>query len=399
MSSAWRYCGPPGRSPLSLLSDSIRSGSIPAWEELSLGTVQLTWRCTTAIRLVLDSWGIGPGSEVLMPSYHCGAEVDAVLSTGASVALYRVDRELRIDEHDVNSRITGRTRVLYVVHYFGWPQELERLAAMCRRDGIKLLEDCALSLFSKPAHGPRLGAVGDASVYSFPKTLPVPDGGAAVWRHGDVPPMADRRPSTRSVLRRSLPLVKRCGLRQLGRIGLASATQQLERWRRPVNQTDDGQSAMPESYYFEESLRGASMSRCTRGSLRGTNGSETRRIRRRNFERLLGLLAERGIAGPLRSLPDGVCPLAMPIFADCRDEAVRELQLRGIEAIPWWAGSHRSIGLREFPESQFLKDHIIALPVHQQLTDGDIDYVAASTAEVLSNPNTPCAASASLVAG
>jgi perosamine synthetase len=377
MKPSWRYCGPPGRSPFALAIDWVRGGGPPAWAQLTGSRVELTWRCTTAIRRVLDSWHIGPGDEVLMPAYHCGTEVDAVMSTGASVVLYRVGLDLRIDEPDLCNRITGRTRVVYVIHYFGWPQELARLSARCRGAGIRLLEDCALALFSDCGTREAV-ALSDASVFSLSKTLSVTDGGAAVWRteHETLPPL--RREGSAAVTRRSLPLIRRSTLRRLSRMGLPGITRVLG--RRPASQRSD---EMPRSYYFTDSVRGVSMSRCARGSTRRAHRDLIGLTRRRNFLRLLDRLNRAGLTGPLKSLPEGVCPLTMPILVEDRDAAVRALSSRGIEVIPWWAGGHRSVQLQEFPEAKFLKEHVIALPVHQQLTEADIDFIAEAAEAVL----------------
>ena len=87
--------------------------------------------------------------------------------------MYRVDRNARIDMTDLVARITSRTKLVYVTHYFGRPAEIEDLVALCRERNIKLLEDCALSLFSDTT-----GSLGDAAIFSFRKSLPACAGGA-----------------------------------------------------------------------------------------------------------------------------------------------------------------------------------------------------------------------------
>lgn len=309
-----------------------------------------------------------------MPAYHCGAEVDAVLSTGASVALYRVGRDMRIDVRDLRDRISERTRVVYVIHYFGWPQELGELSRLCRDRGIRLLEDCALALFSRcGTRNPE--AVSDASVFSFSKTLAVTDGGAAVWHTLHEAPADLCGPGTCAVLRRMLPLIKRTTLRRMSRMGLPGIL--LGAGGRTGSHAAQGpQDEMPQNYYFTDSVRGVSLSRCARGSAHRTDRDQIIARRRRNFLRLLDRLLATGAALPLQSLPDGVCPLAMPITVENRNEVIRSLTGSGVEAIPWWAGGHRSLGLQGFPEAKLLKEQVVALPVHQQLTDADIDFVA-----------------------
>jgi dTDP-4-amino-4,6-dideoxygalactose transaminase len=75
-------------------------------------------------------------------------------------------------------------------------------------------------------------------------------------------------------------------------------------------------------------------------------------------------------------LPEGVCPIGFPILVDNRRKLVSELNARGIAAIPWWAGYHCRLRWDEFPEARFLKNHLLMLPIHQQMTIRHIDYVA-----------------------
>src|SRR5204862_512234 len=74
---------------------------------------------------------------------------------------------------------TSGCRVLYVIHYLGWPQPILELRELCKERGIVLIEDCALSLLSQ-FNGRPLGTFGDYSVFCLYKTLPVPNGGMLI---------------------------------------------------------------------------------------------------------------------------------------------------------------------------------------------------------------------------
>ena len=136
-----------------------------------------------AIWQLCNIWRLGPGDEILMPAYNCGTEVDPFLVHGCKVVLYRVDEKTRIDVPDIMRRRTRQTKVVYVTHFFGWPQDLEELARWCQAEQLRLVEDCALALFSSGPDGP-LGLRGDAAIYSLGKSLPVPAGGVLTLRAG-----------------------------------------------------------------------------------------------------------------------------------------------------------------------------------------------------------------------
>ncbi len=77
-------------------------------------------------------------------------------------------------------------------------------------------------------------------------------------------------------------------------------------------------------------------------------------------------------------LPDRVCPLYLPVLVEDREAVSIRLNEMGIMAVQWWAGFHREFDWAEFPEAKYLKDHLLAVPVHQQLTQQNIDYIFSS---------------------
>src|SRR5207302_1991219 len=68
-------------------------------------------------------------------------------------------------------------RVLYLTHFVGFAQPVAEARHLCDQLGVKLIEDCALALFSRAPDGLPLGARGDAAIFCLYKTLPLPHGG------------------------------------------------------------------------------------------------------------------------------------------------------------------------------------------------------------------------------
>jgi perosamine synthetase len=348
----------------------------------------LTYQGRGAIALLCSSLGIGPGDEVLMPAYNCGTEVDPFIKSGATVIPYRVDFEAKIDLEDIRRRATDRTRILYATHYFGWPQDIQSLAAWSKSCGVFLVEDCALSLFSSSSEGP-IGVSGEAAIFAFPKTLPVPDGGALTLgeRLSGFPPNL-RTPDSRAVLRETLPLLKRSIFRCLERAGIypwfiKSAVKSWRARTAPVDVGPSGHPSIPESYNFDRKTAMWAPSRITKRVLHLADEREIVHKRRENYLALSAALAESGGLTPLFSrLPPGVCPLAFPLIVENRSPWVAELNARGIAAIAWWSGYHRELNWDEFPEASYLKDHLVTLPVHQRLTRKHIEYIGQCVNEI-----------------
>ncbi len=369
----------PGRSAARLALDWFRGGGVPDWPQLRSGCTILTYRCRTGLALVCRALGLGEGDEVLAPAYNCGSEVDPIVQQRLRVVLYRVDEDAHLVLADIERRLTPRTRAILVVHYFGWPQDLTQLLELCRDRGLYLIEDCAHGLFSASDSG-WLGTQGDAAVYSFAKTLAIPHGGAAVMCNPQHLTEATLRSVTLGqTLWECLPLVKRSVVRRLYRmpIGPNSVRASGRTLRRDAASTTvQLRPEMPGSYYFDADHDALGMSRLVRGTLSAAAPAAVVRVRRRNYRRLANEL--RDIAGVRLLLPDltpGTCPLCLPILVTQRDRWVEALMALGVFAVAWWSGYHRALDWRPFPEAARLKDSIIALPIHHDLDDTDIDFI------------------------
>jgi dTDP-4-amino-4,6-dideoxygalactose transaminase len=112
---------------------------------------------------------------------------------------------------------------------------------------------------------------------------------------------------------------------------------------------------------------------------------EIRERRRRNYTRLLDRISHIANLEPLfPGLPPGVCPLSLPVLVKGARELARKLQAQSIPAIAWWSGYHRFFpATGEFEEARYLKDSVVALPIHQQLADRSVDFIADKTIESL----------------
>ena len=385
-----RYLGPPGCSPVSLIESLINSldatgkGQIWPFDPIGDRSAEFTNRGRTGIEIICRLWGWRPGDEILVPSYHCGAELDVFLAMGISVRLYKIDLHLMIDVKEIERRITPETRGVYAIHYFGMPQQLEELSALCRSRGLKLIEDCALALFSCLPDGRSVGTVSDAAIFSFTKTLPVPDGGAVVWRAG-APDLSYpmKPPDAANTCRSCGGLVWRFMLAYLNRIHCERMGVLLAGWRKKNrNPIQFGQ--LPDSYYYDGSLSRVGISSISRRLVYRADEESIRNVRRENFLKILvGLRAVSEFVVPLySSLPHGVCPVAFPVTVGRRVEFVSELARRGVEVISWWSGYHVQVDLANFVETKYLKDHVIALPIHQSMSGDDVNWLIESVIDV-----------------
>jgi dTDP-4-amino-4,6-dideoxygalactose transaminase len=117
---------------------------------------------TDAIGLVLDALGVGPGDEIVCPSFTFYATVEPVVQRGATPVFCDVDSAtLNLDPEDAAARVTARTKAILGVHLFGRPAALNALP-----EGVAVVEDAAQA-FGARLGTRRVGSVGVAATFSF----------------------------------------------------------------------------------------------------------------------------------------------------------------------------------------------------------------------------------------
>jgi len=144
---------------------------------------------TAALEIALRALGIGPGDEVIVPTYSFIATAEAVSTVGATPVIVDVDPETAlITAEIVEAALTERTRCVIPVHLFGRPVEMVPLLALCRARGIAVVED-ACQAHGALYKGRPVGSFGDAGCFSFYPTKNLGgwgDGGALVTNDPDL---------------------------------------------------------------------------------------------------------------------------------------------------------------------------------------------------------------------
>ena len=122
---------------------------------------------TDAILLALMALGIGPGDEVICPSFTFFATAGCIARVGATPVFADVDpANFNLDADSVKARITARTKALMPVHLFGQSAEMRPLLDLAKNHGLTVIEDTAQGLSARH-HGQACGTWGDIGTYSF----------------------------------------------------------------------------------------------------------------------------------------------------------------------------------------------------------------------------------------
>lgn len=331
---------------------------------------------------LIRALGYGNGETVLMPDYHSGVEVWAVRAAGASVRYYHMRRNLEPDLDEIRELSKSNARVLYLIHYFGWPQPVQEMRELCRERGMLLIEDCALSMLSE-ADGQPLGTFGDYSIFCLYKTLPVPNGGLLVQNGNASVGLKElelQRCGRISTAARVAELMFE-GMRSRSNVvgsvllsakrGVGKSLTSLGVKRLPVGDiTPDFQSAG-----YDVGKLNIGMSPICNALLNRFDYQSIHHKRRQNYLLLQERLESRV---PLlrRDLEKGMCPLFFPLLVPDKDSAAQALQQRGIGAVELWNYGYPEAQKETFPDAQYLRDHVLELPIHQDITPSQVEYMA-----------------------
>lgn len=122
---------------------------------------------TDALVIALKCLGIGPGDEVLCPSFSFFASSECIGNVGATPAFVDVDPvSFNIDLDALEKAITPRTRAMIIVHLYGRPVDMDRVMALAERHHLRVIEDCAQA-FGATWKGTKVGTFGDFGTFSF----------------------------------------------------------------------------------------------------------------------------------------------------------------------------------------------------------------------------------------
>jgi dTDP-4-amino-4,6-dideoxygalactose transaminase len=319
-------------------------------------------------------------TRVLAPDYHMGNELRAIRAAGAQVELYTIDRQGRPNIPALSRQAARGADVLFTIHYAGWPQPVAELRRLCDEHDLRLVEDCALALLSR-TQGRPLGSFGDYAVFCLYKTLPVLDGGLLVqnrYAFSELDHLPMRRIGHAFEMGQAVELwverfksraPRRGAALTAGKRLIGTMLNALRVKRVPVG--DIG---------FNVRDTDLAISAWSERLLDRLDYEAIFANRRRNFSLLAGLLAESGIA-PWRDLEEGVCPLFFPLLVKDKPAAAHKLKARGIIATELWnEGDPQSASL-EGSAARFLRRHVLELPIHQDVEEAQIRYMAGQVSE------------------
>jgi len=122
---------------------------------------------TAALHLIVGALGIGPGDEVLVPSFTFAASVNVVLYERATPVFVEIESDTyNLDPEDLARKVTPRTRGILAVDVFGHPADWDAILNVAEEHGLRVIDDSCEALGAE-YRGRKLGQFGDAATFAF----------------------------------------------------------------------------------------------------------------------------------------------------------------------------------------------------------------------------------------
>ena len=132
-----------------------------------------TYRGITALYVLLKSYGLKRGDEVIMPAYTCETVARLLIDMGFKINFVDVDKETyNISIEDLQSKASRKTKAIIAIHMFGNPCEMKEIMEIAEDCDAVVIEDAAQSIGAE-YRGKKIGSIGDAGFFSLGEGKPL----------------------------------------------------------------------------------------------------------------------------------------------------------------------------------------------------------------------------------
>lgn len=337
-----------------------------------------------AIGLALRAMGVQPGNRVLVPAYHSPSMIPPVLHLSAKPEFYRVGMDAGVDLDDLAARLPG-AGALMVTHYFGFPQQMAPIRALCDQHGVPLLEDCAHSLFGAQGGRP-LGAWGDYAAASTMKFFPTFDGGCLASAHHALDQVQLRPAGLLFEAKAAYGALERSFAH--GRLRTAAlllalpqrALLALWRWHKhglPPARQNLAPEASENGFDFDPQWLDKRSAWFSRAVLALSSRRGLCHSRRRHYLALEHAVRDLPGCRPLHAtLPEHVVPWVFPLLVDDPEPVFARLQAAGVPLVRFGLPLGGAAGA--CANASELAQRVLGLPCHQALSRQELDALAAA---------------------
>jgi len=322
--------------------------------------------CTVALHMGLLLLGIKEGDEVITPALTFVATVNAIRYVGATPVFCDVNgmHDLTLDANRLESLITNKTKAIVVMHYAGFPCDMEKVMRVAKKYGLMVLEDACHGPLSE-YRGKKLGVIGDIGCFSFfsNKNISTGEGGILVTNNPD--------------------------FYQRGKLLRSHGMTSMSYERSKGHST--GYDVIELGYNYRIDDIHAAIALVQLAKLQ--DDLEKREKIRRRYEENLKSVSQ--ITVPFLSNTEFVSNYIFPILlndsdAQRRDEVRNRLHQAGIQTSVHYPSVNRFSMYKQFDRgglenTEYATDNEITLPMYGKLSEDQVDYIAETIDKILAS--------------
>lgn len=354
--------------------DTIKSGWIstgPKNEQLEQMFVDI-WKvgyavsmanCTAALHVCCMVCNIGPGDEVICPSLTFAASCNCIRYVGATPVFADIvgPDHVNIDPANIERKITPRTKAIVVVHMAGYPCKMDEIMAIAKKHNLKVIEDACHGPLSE-YKGKKLGTIGDCAAFSFfsNKNISTGEGGMFITNNKE---MAQKARLLRSHGMTTMSYQRASGHATTYDILELGYNYRMDDIRAAI--------AIEQLQKLQSDL-------------------ETRiKVRRRYLEKLANV---KDVVVPFADNKEFCSNYIMPVVITKGDTAYRDsvrnkIHEAGVQTSVHYPAVHRFSIYNDYhavlPQTEYVTDHEITLPMYAALTEEQIDYIVKTLEDAL----------------
>lgn len=356
-----------GEEEIQAVTDTIRLKWIstgPKCEELENMFIEMMnvkyavslSNCTDALHLACLTCGIGDGDEVLCPSLTFAASVNCIRYVGATPVFCDIvgPEHINIDPEDIRKKITPKTKAIIVVHMAGFPARMDEIMAIAKENNLKVIEDACHGPLSE-YNGKKLGTIGDVATFSFfsNKNISTGEGGMLITNNEEIASKA----------------------RLLRSHGMTTMSYQRAKGHATAYDIIDL------GYNFRMDDIRASIG-CVQ--MRKLQADLEKRVRVRS-KYLAELSKVKGIVVPFADSTEFVSNYILPVVLlnstkEKRDRIREQIHAAGIQTSNHYPAIHQFSIYKDYgavlPQTEYVSDNEITLPMYAALTDSQIEFIA-----------------------
>ena len=332
-------------------------------EMLGAGYAVSVTNCTDALFLCCKVCGVGPGDEVIVPSLTFAASSNCIRYAGGTPVFADIvgPEHINIDPEDIRRRITPKTKAIVVVDMAGFPAKMDEILKIAKEFDLKIIEDSCHGPLSE-YRGKKLGTIGDCAAFSFfsNKNISTGEGGMFVTNNKEY---AERARLLRSHGMTTMSYQRASGHATNYDIVELGYNFRLDDIRASI--------AIEQLKKLRPDLEKRAL------------------VRKRYIERLSEI---DGIVVPFSDNTEFVSNYIMPTVMtdgtrEDRDRVREALHAAGIQTSVHYPAIHRftiySDYKADLPQTEFVTDHEITLPMYARLTMEQVDFIADKYREAL----------------